>query len=157
MWQIGCIFFISLSFIKSILSKLKIRILQHKLICFAAFNPIWTESLCWIVDIMTALVHLLGVCYIHIGSVHVSHLFSSSMVVILGWHPPMEESSMDDIHRWHFSIHGWHFSIHWWHPRMALSFMDEVSPSMDDIQGWHFYPWMRFAHSWKELSSITFC
>ena len=37
-----------------------------------------------------------------------------------------ETSSMDDIHGWHFSIHGWH-------PRMALSSMDEVSPSMDGI------------------------
>ena len=85
----------------------------------------------------------------------------SSVVFIHWWHPRMEESSMDDILRWYFSINGWHFSIHGWHSSIHgwhspihgwhfsiygwhpwMTFLHPWMASKDGIQGWHFHPWM---------------
>ena len=82
------------------------------------------EKISWIkipsMDGETSSINECAILGCHYGWRHVIHGWRNA---IHGWHPRMEESSMVDIHGWHF--HPWMTFLHPW-----MTSMEDISPSM---------------------------
>ena len=95
-------------------------------------------------------------------------IIALSKSVIRRLHPWM--SSMDDNHRWHFSIYGWNFSIHGWNLHPLDFWWKSYASYLTDkaaIQGWRnlshgwrisvicwCHPWMKKCHLWMKVSPL---